>query len=235
MPDNEQVTGRAAPPYIAYQTVKTFVAPLKEHVIPNRIDKSVMTNLSGATQTQLMTALKFLKLIKDDGTPTDALKSLVESYNTENWSAEMKSILEAAFPAVFALPLPTISPSAFSDAFKQAYPAEGETLRKAITFFLNAARDSGVTLSPFLSKNSKPRSGLTKRRVRQNGRASNSVVGDGSNLNNNPPPPPPPPPARSVSDQLLAKFPDFDPSWTDELKTKWFAGYEKLLAMGEKK
>ncbi|HEY3350742.1 MAG TPA: hypothetical protein VGM13_13280 [Thermoanaerobaculia bacterium] len=31
---------------------------------------------------------------------------------------------------------------------------------------------------------------------------------------------------------LLRKFPDFDPSWSDELKKGWFEAFEKLMAKG---
>jgi Family of unknown function (DUF5343) len=39
---------------------------------------------------------------------------------------------------------------------------------------------------------------------------------------------------KSVVNQLLDKFPPFDPAWFDELKAKWFDGYQRLLAIGEK-
>jgi hypothetical protein len=32
-----------------------------------------------------------------------------------------------------------------------------------------------------------------------------------------------------MKELLLAKFPQFDPAWPDELKAKWFDGYERLL------
>jgi hypothetical protein len=28
---------------------------------------------------------------------------------------------------------------------------------------------------------------------------------------------------------LLSKFPNFDPSWNDEIKMKWFAAFDELL------
>ena len=28
---------------------------------------------------------------------------------------------------------------------------------------------------------------------------------------------------------LLSKFPEFDPSWSDELKLNWFKGFDVLL------
>jgi len=37
-----------------------------------------------------------------------------------------------------------------------------------------------------------------------------------------------------MASQLLEKFPTFDPTWPDEIKAKWFEGYERLLGLGEK-
>jgi hypothetical protein len=31
---------------------------------------------------------------------------------------------------------------------------------------------------------------------------------------------------------LLSKFPNFDPSWSDDLKLKWFAAFDELLKKG---
>lgn len=51
-----------------------------------------------------------------------------------------------------------------------------------------------------------------------------------------PAPPPPPPPGQSPNagaatwaDLLLAKFPEFDPAWTDDVKLKWFDAFDRLM------
>ena len=36
----------------------------------------------------------------------------------------------------------------------------------------------------------------------------------------------------SWNKMLLAKFPNFDPAWNDELKTKWFSAFDELLKRG---
>jgi hypothetical protein len=28
---------------------------------------------------------------------------------------------------------------------------------------------------------------------------------------------------------LLAKFPDFDPAWPDDIKAKWFSGFDTFM------
>ena len=32
---------------------------------------------------------------------------------------------------------------------------------------------------------------------------------------------------------LLAKFPDFNPEWPDEVKAKWFDAFEKLMRLAQ--
>jgi len=33
----------------------------------------------------------------------------------------------------------------------------------------------------------------------------------------------------SWNEMLLTKFPSFDPTWSDEVKLKWFAAFDELL------
>ena len=35
--------------------------------------------------------------------------------------------------------------------------------------------------------------------------------------------------ANTWADLLLSKFPTFDPNWPDEVKLKWFDGFERLM------
>ncbi len=156
-------------PYTAFQSLKTLTASLQEHGLPQRIDRSLMSNFSGAVQSQLMTALRFLDLITADDRPTTLLQALVETHGTDRWPAELAKVLRHAYADIFKLNLATASPAQFTETFKDAYPAEGDTVRKGITFFLNAAKDAGITISPYIMKNKKPRAtnGSGKKRTVQ--------------------------------------------------------------------
>ena len=53
-------------------------------------------------------------------------------------------------------------------------------------------------------------------------------------LQNPPLPPPvtPKPPSAELAawaEMLLAKFPEFDPAWTDDVKAKWFDAFDRLM------
>lgn len=152
------------PPYIAYQSLKTMAGQFKEHAVPDRIDRSVLTNFSGAVGGQIITSLRFLGLIDADGHPTPKLRDLVDKHGTDAWSPALGAVLREAFSPIFELNLATCSPSQFISKFKDEYDGADEVIRKSLTFFLNAARDADIALSPFLLKARKPRSAPAKRK-----------------------------------------------------------------------
>src|SRR3712207_6513043 len=100
MPNGTEANGdsgtreKIRPPYAPFLTVKNFIGRLKEQGIPHRIDKSVLKHLSGAVQSHLLLALRFLGLTDGAGHPTDRLKRLVEAYNSPAWSDEVAGLVK---------------------------------------------------------------------------------------------------------------------------------------------
>src|SRR5262245_2186039 len=135
--DEKNSTSGPLPPYTAFQSIKTLSRDLKEHGIPTRIDRSVMTNFSGAVGNQILTALKFLKLTDDENKPTEKMRALVASYDTEDWPAHVASTIREAYAPLFKLDLDSASPAQFMEHFRKTYPSKDEVLRKCVTFFLN--------------------------------------------------------------------------------------------------
>lgn len=214
------------PPYPAFQSVKSGIAVFKEHVIPNRVDRSVWGNkYSGSVATQVQTAFKFLRLIDGDGVPTDRLRTLVGALDTEQWGPKLRLVIEESYAPIFTLDLEKVTVTQFFERFRAVYGAEGETARKCVTFFLNAAREAGIKVSPFLESGAKPRGSPGKRKTRSK-KEGEDIVPEGQSAKL----PPPPPPASDMTDRLLSKFPEFDPEWPDDIKTKWFAGFAELMA-----
>lgn len=154
-----------SPPYIAFQSLKTLASNMKEHGVPGRIDKSVLGNFSGAVGSQIITGLKFLDLIDDDNHPKPALQNLVGAYDTDDWASALAQVLKEAFAPIFSVNLETASPAQFTEHFKRTYGIDGDTLRKSLTFFVNAVRDAQVPISAYIMKNKKPRSGPAKKRA----------------------------------------------------------------------
>jgi hypothetical protein len=165
MADQEQDTGgNGVAPYIAFQSMKTFIQNLKPHKLPNRIDRSLLQNFAGTVQGQLIATLRFFDLIDAKGIPTEALERLHQAYDTDQWPVVLEDLLKKSYPAIFEIGLATASPGQFSEAFRNAFAGAEAVQRKSRTFFLNAARDAQVEISQHITKNKKPRSMPTGRR-----------------------------------------------------------------------
>ncbi len=181
MPDgsSEQARSVKTPPYTSYRTFKTFIHDLREHGVPSRVDRSVLTRFSGVVGTQLMHALRFLGLIEDHGRPTQRLKELVDADGGGHWPEKLLELLRQEYAPMFAIDLETATPSHFNEAFRKAYPAADAVVQKCVTFFLYAANDAGVKISARVLKGRKPRS-LTPRRKHAFPQPQTTDVGGGT-------------------------------------------------------
>ena len=105
-----------------------------------------------------MTALKFLVLTNDDGEPAERLTQLVEAYGTDDWKGVLEGVIANAYAPLLEIKLEHATPNQFSERFRTTYSGTDEVQRKSVTFFLNAVRDAGIAISPYIMRNKKPRS-----------------------------------------------------------------------------
>ena len=173
---SEQAKSVRTPPYTSYRTFRTFVQDLREHGVPSRIDRSVLTRFSGVVGTQLMHALRFLGLIEDQGRPTQRLEELVNAHGAGHWPEKLLELLRQEYAPMFAIDLETATPSHFNEAFRKAFPAADAVVQKCVTFFLYAANDAGVKISGRVLKGRKPRS-LTPRKKHASAQAQTTDIG----------------------------------------------------------
>ena len=176
---SEQAKSARTPPYTSYRTFKTFIEDLHERGVPSRVDRSVLTRFSGVVGTQLMHALRFLGLVGDQALPTHRLTELVDAFgDAGDWSVKLLDLLREEYAPMFAIDLETVTPSHFSEAFRKAFPAADAVVQKCVTFFLYAASDAGVKISPRVLKGRKPRSPTPrKRHAPQPAQAADIVAG----------------------------------------------------------
>jgi len=153
------------PPYTSYRTFKTFIEDCREHGLPSRVDRSVLTRFSGVVGAQLMHALRFFGLIEEGGRPTERLRELVDAEETGRWRERLLGLLKERYAPLFAIDLESATPSHFHETFRKAFPAADAVVQKCVTFFLYAAADAGVQISGRVLKGRKPRS-LTLRKKR---------------------------------------------------------------------
>lgn len=221
---------KSTPAYVAHKTLTNFLRSLSQ-VVPSRIDKGVMRSMSGGVQSQLMHALRYLDLINANGIPTERLKTLVKAEGQAR-QAVMREILNSSYPflAQKSLDLSTATHQQLEEEFRKL--ASGDTVRKCIGFFVPAAKDAGIPLSPYIREPGKRSAPATNSRAKKPPRVA-SKNGSGEPPADQKPPTPGLGP--SWHEMLLSKFPNFDPAWPDEVKSNWFKAFNDLMQHGNKK
>ncbi len=141
------------PPYVSFSTFKTLLEWLSEEGVPLRFDRSFwQVRFSGSNGTQLTAALRFLGLLSGDRPMAD-LESLVQADMDERRFI-LAVLLKDSYKAISFEELSRATPNMVRDWFR-AYPIDGHTLRKAISFFVNAAREAQLPMSNAVSKMAK--------------------------------------------------------------------------------
>lgn len=221
------------PPYISFATFKTFISDLKEQGVPERIDKHVWRHrFAGGVGPYLVSGLRFFGLLTDIDGSTDALKAFVQSHGTDHWKKGLEALIRRSYGPVMKLDLHTIAAGHLSDSFANAYGLEGNTLRKAITFFVHAAKDADIAIGPRITKGTRTVSPRKKPNGPTKPKADGAGEGTPASKVLKDPPPPPSPRATAWNELLLEKFPAFDPAWPDDVKAKWFEGFQQLMRKG---
>lgn len=64
------------------------------------------------------------------------------------WANDLRSLIEERYEPLFKIDLYNATPAEFNEVFRASYPAKENVLRKCITFFLNAAREADIAISP---------------------------------------------------------------------------------------
>jgi hypothetical protein len=136
------------PPYTSFSSFKTLIEDLRTNGLPTHIDRDVMKRFSGSVTSQLMTALRFLQLVNDENEPTDSLEILVEAREPEEWKGQLRRVIEDAYSPIMPLDLSRITASTLTKEFKDRYKSKDDVTEKCVRFFVHAAKEAGVELSP---------------------------------------------------------------------------------------
>lgn len=165
------------PPYSTYKSFRGLIDDeLRSHpIMPSVIDRSFLSKRSGSEQSALIATLKWFDLIDDEGTPTTLLRNYVaagEDAGKELFTKMVKDSYSAVTDGTFALESATTN--MLADKFRD-YGISGSTLTKSISFFLSAAKDAGINVSPHVRAPSAPSSnGGMKRRSKMTSGSPNA-------------------------------------------------------------
>ncbi len=160
----ENASNKLTPPYLPYRTFLSSLDKLAEGV-PPRIDRGIWKNQTGTIQSLIMGAYRFFGLIDDQSKPTKTLHDLVAHRDKPN--EYVKAVLEEKYSEVIKHNLSTMTEALINEYFEDAFGVEGDTKRKCITFFLQAAKAVGIPLSTFLQSQVRVRTSGTRRRRRE--------------------------------------------------------------------
>jgi hypothetical protein len=150
------------PPYFAFKTLTNMIISMEEHGPPNRVDRSFLKGMSGAGQTQFIAGLKSLGLIGENGEVQPKLVELVN--NADERPARIGQVLRERYPEAVELGKGNATTGELVEAFA-GYGVRGDTARKAIAFYLQAAKYAGdVPLSPNFRTPPNQSSGVGKAR-----------------------------------------------------------------------
>lgn len=142
----EAQTQSAPPPYFAFKTLTNMLVKMEEHGPPNRIDRTFLGGMSGAGQSQFIAGLRSLALIDDDGRVQPRLKVMVDDPDAR--PRIIGDILRERYSEAVELGKTTATTGELIEVFND-YGVQGDTARKAIAFYLNAAKYAGdIPLSP---------------------------------------------------------------------------------------
>ena len=163
-----------APPYVSFNTFRTLLTWLASEGVPLRFDRSFwQAKFSGSTGTQLMAALRFLGLLEGDR-PMPELERLVNAPRQEK-RVILAELLMDCYSVVPFDELPRATPSMVRGWFG-GYPVDGHTMRKALSFFVNASKEAGIPISNAVSKMARIRTPTRTRGTPTEGRASLTVT-----------------------------------------------------------
>lgn len=138
------------PPFLSFTTLTNFLDQFVDSTVPSHIDKSVFpASMSGGNQVYLQNALKYLGLVSEDNVPKDEFHSLVAA-NEQDKARIWSEILHREYAFLLKdIELDRATTRIVVDKFKEI-GMSGDTIRKAMTFFLHAAKAAKLTVSPHI-------------------------------------------------------------------------------------
>jgi hypothetical protein len=150
-------------PYVPFKSFLTALDNLR-HGPPVILDRTVWPTFSGGLAGQMLAAFRFLGFINEDYATTNVL---IDAIDPDRRKEALAKAMRENYEDLFALDLSRATPKQLSDVLSDQYNVIGSTHKKALTFFLHAAKFTDIALSPAISR--KTRNVGPRRRRQSNG------------------------------------------------------------------
>lgn len=178
MTTNEE---RRSAVYIPFKTLLTSIEALEQGMPPDKIDTSVWSSLSGGVRAQVWSGYKFLGLIDNEGNIQPALSELVT--DKANRNKHLADLIRRCYSNIVTAAEKNSTQAQFEETMR-GYNVQGETLEKAIRFYLQAAGYLKLPVSTLWKKSGERRKSAPPRRRRAtNGTKGQDEPLDGSDNN----------------------------------------------------
>ncbi len=149
------------PVYLSFSTFQSAVSSLREHGLPSKIDKSAFSTRSGADQSQIISALKFMGFIDNEDNTQPSLKKIIGA--TTGSKEEKDALIEVIknrYSKVFEFDLTTATIKQIINAIGE-YGSTGSTKDRAVRFFIKICEYCDIPLSTRLTQNTRSRTKST--------------------------------------------------------------------------
>jgi hypothetical protein len=210
------------PPYHGFGAFHSFVERLSKSGVPAVVDRQFIGG-SGTNQSQMTGVLTFLGLIDEESKPTQDLHDLAEK---EDQRPDIyRRLAERHYAG--ALMLGNRATQSQLDQWFRQQGVNGETARKAESFFVSLAKAGGLEVSPHFKPNSRSTPTMSARK---------KTTGRRRGVEHQPPPadvPPPPSPAQArihpTVMNVLDKIPAPGEPWTQKERDLLVTTFGHLL------
>jgi hypothetical protein len=209
------------PPTVPFRSFKIALSVFKDQgTIPVKFDRSIWSNkLYSTNLREILEAFRFLGLMDSTSAPTPAFEALVSAYDTVEWPAELRGLLERSFEPLLASHISTLTAGGLLKVVRTIYGTEREDTRKCGNFFIHAAREAAMDIGPFVLNSSRSR--WTNVRRDKSRREPLSPQDDASDVTGET--------GELPAQLLIQKLPPYEADWPDDIKRQWFGAYNELI------
>jgi hypothetical protein len=150
--------------YVSFPMIINVAERMRTEGIPARVDRSYLGTASGTTKAQYLAAAKGLGFLDGDLKPTEIYQTFVNE--PDQRPAITRTLLDSFYAPALALGT-NATQQQLDEVFREEYGISGSTVRKAIAFYLAAAKFAGVDLSPHFTvpRTTAPSTGARRRRT----------------------------------------------------------------------
>lgn len=155
----EESNGSWKPPYFSFATFWSFMADLAGKPLPPKIDRMMLKSKSGTDQANLMFALRAFDLVDETFMVSAANLGPIAQGDEEVRAKALGTLVRFFYQDALSLSEQNGTEGQLHELFRDKYGlTSADTRRKAVTFFLHAARKAGIPLSEHFPS-SRPGSG----------------------------------------------------------------------------